>query len=79
MSQRSVVEFNHDCSHEIDKAPTGAVERLLLRALASGSDEAWEPLRRYGITRVVQLHHSDDRKVVANFGGRGVVAEYPFG
>lgn len=79
MSQRSVVEFNHDYSHEIDRAPSGQVEKLLVQALASGSDESWEPLRRFGITRVVQLHHSDDRKVVANLGRSGVVQEYPFG
>lgn len=72
MSQRSIIEINHDCSHLIEAADIEFVE-LLGRALASGSDRAWEPLRRFGITRITQCHHSEDRKVV--IGKR----EYPFG
>jgi hypothetical protein len=63
MSQRSIIEINHDLSHEIDREG-GRVIDLLLRALASGSDRYWEPLRRYGINRIVQCHHSEDRKLV---------------
>ena len=49
------------------------VLELLSWALASGSDESWEPLRRFGFTRTTQCHHSEHRKVVV--GDR----EYPFG
>lgn len=72
MSQRSVVEINHDCSFLIE-ADELRFTQLLLQALASGSDRSWEPLKRFGVTRIVQCHHGDDRKVVAH--GR----EYPFG
>jgi hypothetical protein len=70
MSQRSIIEINHDCSHAIDAAPAGQVEKLIVRALASGSDESWEPLKRFGVRRIVQVHHSCDRKVV--IGNNGV-------
>lgn len=65
MSQRSIVEINHDQSHAFE---TTNGKRLfvivLLRALASGSDESWEPLKHFGFTRITQCHHSEDRKVV---------------
>lgn len=72
MSQRSLIEINHDCSHEIARAPMEFAEHLQ-RALASGSDRSWEALKRYGITRITQCHHSEDRKVVV------ADREYPFG
>ena len=74
MSQRTIVEFNHDLSFVIcGGGTTGSVEfsRLLGIALASGSRGAWKPLERYGIRRIVQCHHSDERKVVTQWG------EYP--
>lgn len=73
MSQRSVVEFNHDYAHTIDAKSGDELVVLLVRALSSGSDQAWEPLWKFGIRRIVQLHHSDDRQVVTKY------AEYPFG
>jgi len=74
MSQRSIVEINHDYAHKITADDTRMMfTRLLERALASGSDESWEPLSRFGITRITQCHHSERRKAVV--GGR----EYPFG
>jgi hypothetical protein len=39
---------------------------LLMGALASGSDRSWQPIERFGIRRIVQCHHSDDRKAVVN-------------
>jgi hypothetical protein len=62
MSQRSVLEINHDRSHQIDAAPTAFIV-LLNQALASGSDESWEPLRHFGVRRIIQVHHSTDYKV----------------
>ena len=74
MSQRSVVEINHDFAHKLEGADDvrQIFARLLDRALSSGSDESWEPLQRFGVTRITQCHHSEDRKVVV--GDR----EYPF-
>lgn len=76
MSQRSILEINHDFSHEIEAADIEFV-KLLKMALASGSDRYWEPLRRFGVTRITQCHHSEDRKVV--IGKKGTKREYPFG
>jgi hypothetical protein len=76
MSQRSIIEINHDYSHVIDENPYTFVN-LLKRALGSGSDESWAPLRRYGVTRVTQCHHSEDRRVVV--GKDGLKREYEFG
>lgn len=76
MSQRSIIEINHDCSHAIAAGPNLFAE-LLGRALASGDDRSWDPLKRYGITRIIQVHHSADRKVV--IAGEGWAKEYPIG
>lgn len=72
MSQRSIIEINHDYSNVIDKQPQTFLVRLA-QALASGSDREWAMLKPFGITRITQCHHSEDRKVVV--GDR----EYPFG
>ena len=69
MSQRTIVEFNHDLTHKIRFSTE--FDRLLAIALASGSPDAWRPLERFGLRRIVQLHHSDERKIVTDFG------EYP--
>lgn len=67
MSQRTIIEINHDYLHDIEKDGLLFIS-FLRRALASGADVDWIPLRHYGINKVVQLHHSDERKVVTNFG-----------
>lgn len=67
MSQRSIIEINHDQSMFI-KAEPEAFLRELGYALASGSDRSWEALRRFGVRRIIQCHHSDDRKVVVGKG-----------
>lgn len=75
MSQRSIIEINHDRCF-ISVTESQRFVELLQRAIASGSDEAWEPLKRWGIRRIIQSHHSEDRKVVI---GNGVLQrEYPF-
>lgn len=72
MSQRTIVEINHDMP---GMAGARQIELygLLMLAVSSGSSESWEPLKRFGFTRITQCHHSEDRKVVV--GDR----EYPFG
>jgi hypothetical protein len=63
MSVRSIVEINHDFAGRIG-------ERFILvlaQALSSSDPELWERLRReYGIRRIVECHHSDDRRVLVN-------------
>lgn len=76
MSQRTVVEINHDVPGTVP-GDQGRLYEMLMRAVASGSPESWEPLRRYGFTRITQCHHSEDRKVVVGSGM--LVREYPFG
>ena len=77
MSNRSIVEINHDCSFAFCDANAFDLMILLRRALSSGSAEAWAPLERFGIKRITQCHHSDDRKVVV---GKGALKqEHEFG
>ena len=66
MSQRTIVEFNHDFAHKIDAEATGKVEALLYQAMRSGAREYWELLEPYGIRRIVQCHHADERAVIVN-------------
>lgn len=72
MSQRTIAEFNHDYVHAIAKDELRFTQ-LLLAALRGGGREAWAELRRFGLTRAVQCHHSDERKAVV----RG--HDYPIG
>lgn len=66
MSVRTIVEFNHDYAHEIERREGLFVEMLGI-ALSSGSAEDWDMLRlRFGITLATSCHHSDIRKVVVN-------------
>lgn len=59
MSNRTLIEINHDCAHAIDRAGTGDFERALLRYLRSaGRDEA-KYLERYGVRVFGMRHHSE--------------------
>jgi hypothetical protein len=72
MSQRSIIEINHDlCGLQLEHSTDNADQfvYLLQNAIASGSDESWEPLKGFGITRVVQLHHSVGRRVIFSDSG----------
>jgi len=73
MSQRTVVEINHDMPGQVSDELAEALYGLLMNAVRTGFAEDWEPLRHFGFTRITQCHHSEDRKVV--IGDR----EYPFG
>lgn len=59
MSNRTLIEISHDFAGEIDRAPTGALERVLLRYLRSGDRESAMELGRYGIRVFGMRHHSD--------------------
>ena len=61
---------NHDFGHYVTENPL-EFAKLFYRAIASGSPESWEQLEHYGFHRIVQVHHSDERKVVTKY------REYP--
>lgn len=58
MSQRSIVEINHDFSYEIEAHPD-VFAALITQALSSGSADDWKPLERFGFKRAVQRHHTE--------------------
>lgn len=72
MSQRTIVEFNHDFAHDVEDNAEEVGKRLR-RAMSSGDPKEWEKLAQFGIQRVVQAHHSDKRSAIV--GGY----EYPIG
>lgn len=59
MSNRSLIEVNHDFAGIIDRATEGQVERALLRYLRSGDRNSAENLEQYGIRVFGMRHHSD--------------------
>jgi hypothetical protein len=65
MSNRTIVEFNHDYAHRIADAGE-PLAKLLDMALSSGAPDLWEALERFGIRRLAQRHHSDDLQVTVN-------------
>jgi hypothetical protein len=58
MSNRSLLEFNHDYAHDIADDPEGFV-RALGRYLACADMETSSALERYGVRRVSIRHHSE--------------------
>jgi hypothetical protein len=67
MSNRTIIEINHDYAAAIERSPVEFVAQLSA-ALTSGAERDWAPLWRFGVTRVTQCHHSDDRKLVVSNG-----------
>jgi hypothetical protein len=65
VSQRTIVEFNHDYTHDIEEDGAEFV-RALRMALGSGAREPWRQLERFGLRKAVQCHHSDNRYAVVN-------------
>ena len=64
MSQRTIVEFNHDYAHEVGR-DRGALSELLAAVMRSGrpdSEEEWR-LGRYGVRVLTSRHHSDSLRV----------------
>lgn len=69
MSNRTIVEFNHDYAGEIASDPDGfvrAVRAMLNNGinLHPSSAERREPLSRFGVTATVTAHHSEERRVI---------------
>lgn len=63
MSNRSIIELNHDFVHAIKESPDDFLE-LLVSALNSGSQDRWEELERFGVKYTATTHHSTAREVV---------------
>ena len=72
MSNRTIVEFNHDFSGSIDKDPEGFL-LALKEMLRSGVNccpenkngrEIEIELSRFGVTTIPTAHHSEDRRVI---------------
>ncbi|AMB45111.1 hypothetical protein [Methylobacterium sp. AMS5] len=60
---RTIVEINNDSAAAVRDGGQEVAD-LLARALMSGSDAAWDRLRRYGIKRIVERHPTEPAKVV---------------
>ena len=58
MSNRSLIEFNHDFWSKIDADKEGFADAIL-EMLRSGGTRAVEGLERYGVTYAGQRHHSE--------------------
>jgi len=71
MSQRTIVEFNHDLAYRIERDPEGFL-RAISHMLNSGVSDAdishekrrRDDLERYGIRVTPTHHHSTNVKVV---------------
>jgi hypothetical protein len=73
MSQRTIVEFNHDLGRKIDDDPQGFVEAVREMIRAGVNDmpcDTSAALRRFGVTTSPTHHHSDDAKVTLGNRGR---------
>lgn len=63
MSNRTIMEFNHDFTHEIRADPAGFAAAMLEQGRAANNPHTIERLRRYGVVIVETVHHSTDRSV----------------
>lgn len=74
MSQRTIVEFNHDMGRKIDDDPDGfvsAIREMIRAGVNDYPSEGREALRLFGVTTSPTHHHSDDASV--SLGSRGRV------
>lgn len=78
MSNRTIVEINHDMAGFIDRNPEGFVA-LLSCALRSGDKEDWKLLERFGIRFGLMSHHSNDRfcGTIYGEGGPRAMVNFP--
>jgi hypothetical protein len=73
LSNRSLIEINHDFSHAINGAATGEFENVLLRYLGSNSKENAAALKRFGVRVFGTRHHSDGYDIT--WGGVRIAEE----
>lgn len=72
MSNRTIVEFNHDYVGEIDRDPEGflrAVKMMLNSGVNDVESEKTEALFRFGIRTTPTHHHSTKAEVVLTTEG----------
>lgn len=62
MSNRTLVEINHDNWDSIQKNPTEFVDNLLYY-LGSGCGESAEELEHFGVRVIGMKHHSDGHNI----------------
>lgn len=56
MSNRTLIEINHDFGFRMDNPD---IARLLGRSVRSNDAQDWEKLEYFGIRKIVTRHHSD--------------------
>jgi len=66
MSNRSLIEINHDFSHVIERDPYSFASALC-RYLGSASPANAEALERYGVRIFGMRHHSDSFNIEWGF------------
>jgi translation initiation factor 2 beta subunit (eIF-2beta)/eIF-5 len=64
MSNRTIIELNHDYGHAIQRDPETFIRFLLSHINSANDPETIASLRHYGVVVVETVHHSTDRKVV---------------
>lgn len=62
MSNRTLIEINHDLWHKIKENPLRFAGDVI-RYLGSGSPECAEQLERYGLRVFGMRHHSDEYEI----------------
>lgn len=74
MSNRTIVEFNHDYAGEIDRDPEGflrAIRTMLNSGVNDTESQKRDSLSRYGVRTSPTHHHSTQAEVVLTTeGGR---------
>jgi hypothetical protein len=64
MSNRTLLEFNHDHGFSIEDDPAAFVQTILEMIRAGGRPRTVDALENFGIAYVGQRHHSDSCSVV---------------
>lgn len=67
MSNRTIVEFNHDLAGEIDRDPEGfllAVKAMLNSGVTARESDKRDALSRFGVRTSPTHHHSTQSEVV---------------
>lgn len=59
MSNRTLIEINHDNCHDIVRGQEAFMQAIIEMMRGGGSPRVVEQLERFGVTHVGQRHHSD--------------------
>lgn len=66
MSNRTIVELNHDFASNIEDDPETFIHKLVCYLRSQNNDDRVDLKHRFGVTVSVTAHHSDDRRVKVN-------------